>query len=283
VFEPGEHPSAPPASEAGFAILHAVYWLVVRLAERAPLLLLIDDAQWADEPSLRFLVYLLGRLPDLPIAVLVAARAGGQHTGGLLEQLAGDPATRVRMLSPLSAAAVAALVRERLAVADDAFCRRCFELTAGNPLEVRELLVAIEQQQGPVNAAALVAAAEQAARSLGRSVLRRLGSLPPDAQALAYAVAVLEDDAPLALAAALGAVTPPAALMAADELARADVLRPGDPLGFTHPLLRAAVYGQLSFGERAQAHRRAAHLLAEAGAPAERVAAHLLRSPSGGR
>jgi DNA-binding CsgD family transcriptional regulator len=282
VCEPGEHPGAPPPSEAGFAILHAVYWLVVRLAERAPLLLLVDDAQWADEPSLRFLVYLLGRLSDQPIAVLVAARAGSQRAGGLLEQLAGDPATRVRMLSPLGAAAVAALVRGRLAGADDAFCRRCFELTAGNPLEVRELLVALEQQESPANTVALVAAAEQAARSLGHSVLRRLGGLSSDAQALAYAVAVLEDDAPLALAAALGAVAAPAALVAADELMRADLLHPGDPLGFTHSLLRAAVYGQLSFGERAQAHRRAAHLLAAAGAPAERVAAHLLRSPPAG-
>jgi len=54
----------PPASQAGFEILHALFWLVVRLAEREPLLLLLDDAQWADEPSLRFLLYLLGRLSD---------------------------------------------------------------------------------------------------------------------------------------------------------------------------------------------------------------------------
>ena len=81
-------------SEAGFAILHALYWLVARLAEREPLLLVVDDAHWADEPSLRFLVYLAGRLSDQPIAVLVGARAGELGEGELLRQLAGEPAAQ---------------------------------------------------------------------------------------------------------------------------------------------------------------------------------------------
>ena len=59
-------------------------------------------------------------------------------------------------------------------------------------------------------------------------------------------------------------------------------MRPGDPLGFTHPLVRAAVYDQLPFGERALTHRRAARLLVEAGASRERVSAHLLASSPDG-
>ena len=80
-----------PGSEPGFAILHALYWLVARLAERGPLLLAVDDAQWADEPSLRFLVYLAGRLTDQPIAVLVGARAGELGEGELLAAAGGRP------------------------------------------------------------------------------------------------------------------------------------------------------------------------------------------------
>ena len=282
LFEHAEHAAGAPASEAGFAILQGLRWLVVRLARRAPLLLIVDDAQWADEPSLRFLVYLTGRLSDQPIAVLVGARLDERGEGGLLEQLAGDSAAQVRVPAPLSAAAVTRLVRERLAGADDGFCRRCLELTAGNPLQLRALLAAIEQQGRAADGVALVAAAELAARSLGRSVLRRLGALSPDARALARAVAVLEDDAPLGLAGTLATLTSAATLSAADELARADVLRAGDPVGFTHPLVRAAVYGRLGFGERAQLHRRAAGLLAASGAPGERVSAHLLESATAG-
>ena len=282
LFDAGEDGTGGGLSEAGFAILHALYWLVARLAEREPLLLVVDDAHWADEPSLRFLVYLAGRLSDQPIAVLVGARAGELGEGELLRQLAGEPSARIRTLPSLGPTAVAELVRRRLPGADDELCRRCFELTAGNPLQLRELLAAIEQQAGPADAAALSAAAEVAARSLARSVLRRLAALTADAQALARGVAVFEDDAPLHLAAELTGLTAAAALVAADELARADVLRPGDPLGFTHPLVRAAVYGDLPFGERSRTHHRAARLMVEAGFSPECVSSHLLEAAPDG-
>ena len=118
-------------SEEGFAILHALYWLVVRLAEREPLLLVVDDAHWADEPSLRFLVYLAGRLSDQPIAVLVGARAGELGEGELLRQLAGEPGAQICALPSLGATAVAELVRRRLPDADDELCRRCLRADRG--------------------------------------------------------------------------------------------------------------------------------------------------------
>ena len=134
LFERGEQAIDAPASEAAFAILHALYWLVVRLAERAPLLLVVDDAQWVDEPSLRFLVYLLGRLSGQPVAVLVGARAGRAARPDCSTDSASDPAVRVWALAPLGEAAVSRLVHARLPEADEGFCRRCFELTVGNPL-----------------------------------------------------------------------------------------------------------------------------------------------------
>ena len=282
LLDAGEEGTSADRSEARFAILHALYWLGVRLAESGPLLLVVDDAQWADEPSLRFLVYLAGRLSDQPIAVVVGARAGELGEGELLRQLAGEPGAQIRALPSLGAAAVVELVRRRFPHADDEFCRRCVELTAGNPLQLRELLAAIGQQALPADASTLVAAAEVAARSLSRSVLRRLAALSPDARALARAVAVFEDDGPVHLAAELTGLTTAAALAAADELARAEVLRPGDPLGFTHPLVRAAVYGDLPFGERGRAHRRAARLMAEAGFSQECVSSHLLEAAPDG-
>jgi predicted ATPase len=139
VFDPDGSTAAPSdVEEAAFGIVHALYWLAIRLSESEPLLLEVDDAHWADEPLLRLLVYLLGRLSDQPLAVVVAARAAEHGEGRLLDQLAGDAAARVRVLEPLGFEAVAAPIRERVGAADEAFCRRCFELTAGNPLQVRE-------------------------------------------------------------------------------------------------------------------------------------------------
>ena len=94
LFDEGEDGAGDGDSEPGFSILHALYWLVLRLAEREPLLLVVDDAHWADEPSLRFLVYLAGRLSDQPIGVVVGTRAGELGEGGLLRQLAGEPSAQ---------------------------------------------------------------------------------------------------------------------------------------------------------------------------------------------
>ena len=58
-------PAAQPAGDSSFAVLHGLYWLVVNLAASRPLLIAVDDAQWADEPSLRWLAYLSPRLEGL--------------------------------------------------------------------------------------------------------------------------------------------------------------------------------------------------------------------------
>jgi DNA-binding CsgD family transcriptional regulator len=240
------------AGDTGFAILHGLYWVAARLSARAPLLLIVDDAQWADEPSLRFLLYLLGRLESAPLGVLAAARPSEDP---LLAQLAGDPEVTVREPAPLGRDAVATLVGDENA-------ERCFELTGGNPLRLRELLASLER-------------GDELESSLTRTIRHRLAQLSPSAQALAHAVAVLEDDAPHELAAALAGFGD-----GADELRRADILRAGEPLGFTHPLVRAAVYAGVV--DPPAEHARAAALLDAAGAPPERVCAHLLESAPAG-
>ena len=69
----------PSAFDTSFAVLHGLYWLTANLADRRPLLIAVDDAHWADEPSLRWLAHLAPRLEGLAVALLVAlrpARAG---------------------------------------------------------------------------------------------------------------------------------------------------------------------------------------------------------------
>src|SRR4051794_1089328 len=274
-------PVEEAAAEVGFAIAHALYRLVVRLGEEAPLLLVVDDAHWADEPSLRFVAYLAGRLEEHPVAVIAGSRPGETGEESLVDVLAADPAAATRRIGPLGREAVAVLVRRDRPEAEEAFCQRCHELTGGNPLELRELLAALDPRR-TAEPDALQAAVDVAAGSLGRSVLRRLDALPPAAQRLAHAVAVVDDEADPSLAAGLVGLSPDAALAAVDELEAADLVRSGEALGFEHPLLRAAVYGTLRYSERARLHRRAADLLVARGEPAERVAPHLLETAPAG-
>src|SRR4029079_7531445 len=69
-----EHDGAPAHGGSGFEALHSLYWLTVNLADDTPLLISVDDCQWADLDSLRFLSYLAQRLEGLSVAMVLAAR-----------------------------------------------------------------------------------------------------------------------------------------------------------------------------------------------------------------
>src|SRR6185295_19084434 len=108
----GSAPAAEgiPDEEQSFALFHGLHWLTANLAERAPLVLAVDDAHWADLPSLRFLHYLLQRLDELPVALVIAARPERERRQGrLVQRLAGSPVTTALRLDPLSPRAVSAL------------------------------------------------------------------------------------------------------------------------------------------------------------------------------
>ena len=55
-------------------MLHSLYWLAANLAAAQPLVIAVDDAHWADLPSLRCLAYLAPRIEGLAISLLVALR-----------------------------------------------------------------------------------------------------------------------------------------------------------------------------------------------------------------
>ena len=57
-----------------FALLHGLYWLAMNVAESQPLMIAVDDLQWADAPSLRWLAYLAGVSRALPVCVLATLR-----------------------------------------------------------------------------------------------------------------------------------------------------------------------------------------------------------------
>ncbi len=263
---------------------HGLYWLLAALAERGPLTLLVDDAQWADLPSLDWLLYLARRLERLPVLVVVA-RVPGEPTVArpLLEALAVEPVAETIRLEPLSevgtAAALAAL-DGGVPVAD--FARACHEWTGGNPHFVAEIageLAAEGLEPGPAATDRLRSLAPQRVAAV---TLLRLGRLSPAARELAAALAVLGGEATLDQAAELGGLDHAAAVAAADELADARFVAVEPRLRFLQPLLGRVVHEDLGPARRAADHARAARLLAAADAGPAAVAAQLLHTAPAG-
>lgn len=269
--------------DASFAVLHGLYWLTLNLAADQPLALVVDDLQWVDVPSLRFLAYLAHRLEGQPVLVAVGLRSAEPGAdAALLADIAADPlATHVRP-SPLSVSAVGELVRERL---DDtpapAFAAACHEATGGNPLLLHELLKTLGAEGVRPSADQAGSVRELGSRAISRTVLVRLARLSQDAAAVARAVAVLGEGAEVAAVGALAELDERRVAAATRDLTRAEILRP-ELLGFVHPLVRDAVYDDLAAGERELMHARAVDVLRQADAPTERVAAHWLILPRRG-
>ncbi len=267
--------------DASFAVLHGLFWLALNLAAEKPLMLAIDDLQWCDPPSLRFVAYLVRRLEGQPILVASTVRSAEPPTdAALLAEIAGDPGAVSIRPGPLTAAGTRALVRTRLGSdADDAFASSCHEATGGNPLLLRQLLTALESDRvSPVAMHARVVR-ETGPKAVASTVLRRLGRLPRDAVAVARGVAVLGESADLGTVAKLAGLDEWRVATSTGALVSAEILRPEPPLGFVHPLVRDAVYHDLSPGERELQHARAAQVLEEIGASADAVASQLLMSP----
>lgn len=274
----------PDAEGASFASLHALFWLVLGLAEEGPLLLAVDDLHWCDRPSLVFLAYLAHRVESQPVLLLVSAREAEAGTdAALVGEIAHDPAAATIRPGPLSEEAVTVVIQERLGAAPEpAFTEACHDATGGNPLLLNQLVTALRSEGVVPDAAHVRRVNEIGPRAVSRTVLLRLSRLSPAASSVARAVAVLGDGAELSAVSALAGVDEAHMTDATRDLAHAEILRRELPLEFVHPLVRDAVYHDLSPAERELHHGRAAALLRERAAPVEQVAAQLLHTPARG-
>jgi predicted ATPase len=122
VFAPPEEDET--ASPGSFGVLHGLFWLTANVAADGPLCLSIDDLQWCDRASLRFIAYLERRLEGLRVLVATAARVeDASPDSRLVLDIAHDAAAVAIRLSALSEDGTVEVVRDRLAKeAERAFC-----------------------------------------------------------------------------------------------------------------------------------------------------------------
>ncbi len=267
------------------AMLHGLYWLTSNLAERTPILITVDDVQWSDAPSLRFLAYLARRLEGMPVLLVAALRTGDPPADAMLiAELLGVPDIRVIRPAALSIDGVGRLVRARLdETPDEIFIEACRRATGGVPFLVGELVGLVGTDRIPPTAEAADRIASAGPRTVAQAIMLRLSQLPPPAVTVARAVAVLGRHARLDRVAALENLGAGEVAVAVDALIGMEILAPGRPLAFAHPLVYQAIYDDVPLAARAAAHGRAAEILAGERAPADEVAIHLLLTEPAGR
>ncbi len=256
-------------------------WVLTHLAvQRAPLVLVLDDAHWADPESLRWLAAFAPRTEELPLLVVVGYRHDElpEHAESF-RHLPGRAGGRPIALEPLSASAVARLVREALgAHADDAFCRECWAVTAGNPFETVELLAKVRDRGLAPTEAGAHLLRDLAAAVKGSGLVARLERLGTSTVRFAWACAILGTEIRPALAAAVAGLGREEAADAADALRGARILTGADTLEFVHPLIATAVYRAIPPGVRVALHGQAAWCVLDDGQGPSAAARHLLET-----
>jgi DNA-binding CsgD family transcriptional regulator len=277
LFEPTGVTQLSPPRDTVHAVLHGLYWLLSNLADDAPVALVVDDLQWADTESVRFLCYLAPRLDGLRVAVLMSTRPL-RDAGPDVARLAAGPDTTVVRPAPLTRQGTATVCGHRFrgGVAPE-FAAACHEATGGNPFYLRELLHDTSNCDVPAHQVRRVGPA-----AVAQAVGLRLAEAPAAASAVVRAVSVLGDGVGVGEVADLAGLDDAVVAGAADVLANVEILAPGASLEFAHPIVREAAYADIGPRERAEAHARAAVVLAARGAPAERVAAQISQAPPTG-
>ncbi|MEV7174646.1 AAA family ATPase [Streptomyces sp. NPDC093224] len=272
-------PEALAARTAGqeMAALGELYRQVARLAGHKRLVVIIDDLQRADPASLRWLRYLLCRGGELPVVVLAALAEEGTHpnTDSLAAVL---PLFRHQLtLGGLAQDAVDSLAEEILGhVPPAAFTAACREASGGIPLLLHAVLRGIRARR-PTEAGLTAPIAEYVPADLGPALLARMEPLAAHAATTAAAVAVLGGSPSTDLLAATVGLPLSQVADAVHGLVRAGcATQTGTEVSLVCESLAVAVSTTVLPSRRMELHVRAARSLHADGAPAERVAAHLL-------
>jgi DNA-binding CsgD family transcriptional regulator len=265
------------------ALAEQLLALVTEQCAVQPTILVIDDLQWADQASITLWGRLARTARQVPLLLVGMMRPVPQREDLLALRRAVGGAARLQ-LSGLTDPAVAELVAALVGGRPDEELLQLAAGAAGNPLYVTELVAALARSSGVTitGTGAAELTTGSAPSSLSAAIADRLGFVPASVREVLRAAALLGvdfavPDLAIVLGRGLADLVP-----AIDEARAAGVLaESGSGLGFRHPLIRAALYEEISAPVRAAWHRDAARALAEAGAPTDRVARQLLWAVGG--
>lgn len=262
------------------ALVEALVGLVEELCAAGPVMLVVDDLQWADDASL-LAWYRLSRLTDqLPLLLAVACRqVPAREKIAQLRRAAKARGALLLTLSALPAEEVTELVTWLVGAIPGPTLIRVVGSAGGNPLYVREAVDAY-RREGRIQIsrmAELDATSADAPASLNTVIGDRLSFLSEHTLEVMRMAALLGVEFSVSDLAVVAGLPPTAMIGLIDEAVAGGVLVEHDAgLGFRHGLIRQALYQGLHGGLRTALHRQAAHTLAEAGAPPARVAEQLL-------
>ncbi len=265
-------PNGAIVAQERFRCYRAVGELLGVLAARGPLVLILDDLQWADAASLELLDHLLRRTPDAPVLLLLAHRAG--FSPAALSRV-GD---RLE-LGPLDREDADALLGDELRPEARA---RLYQESGGNPFYLEHLARA-ERRRDPGPGLRLEGEILdlEVPAPVRAALARELAELPEPTRRVLQGAAVAGDPFTPELAGAIAEEDPTHALAALDRTIAVGLIAPTETpvlFRFRHPIVRRAVYASAGAAWRVGAHARAAALLSRRGAGPLARAHHVERS-----
>jgi DNA-binding CsgD family transcriptional regulator len=294
---PGSIPLLPNAlrtaarsSQEFFAEVRAFF---TDAAMRQPLLLLLDDMQWADPASLDLLRFLARSLATLPLLLVVNYRPDNLDDHHPLAQLIPLLVREARAeridLGPLSAMALQTLVHRRyfLGTADEArLVAHLIQRTAGNALFATEMLRALEEHGAVTTDGDALGNLDEVAVPplLRRIIVGRVTRLGAKAESLLGVAAVIGQQVPLDIWARVSDTDDTTAEAVAEQGLGARLLvETREGVAFAHALIREALYEAMPVMRRRRLHRTVAETLAESADPAPDVVAYHLRAAGDAR
>ena len=283
----GERGPITVTSDPGlrFRAVDAFADLAEELALAGPLVIGVDDLQWADPSSLLTLAAVSRRLAYLPVALIGCLRPSPRIPE--LDRLAGlllDAGGRILAVRGLTERAVAELVAEAVAAVPGPGLLAGISGAAGNPLFVTELLGALAQEGAIETAGGRAEVAEVTLPpTLRLTILRRLSFLPEDTLQALRAASILGSSFTVTeLSVTMARPALELSVVLAEGIAGRVLEEHGAVIRFRHDLIRDALYEDLPLSVRRGLHREAGRRLAQTGAPALQVAEQLARGAGQG-